>query len=116
MDDSKPITIINDEHPLTADELATKEKLYNKLLSVMDLSLIETISREQAKLQISEICQQLITEMHLPINLNARLRLIKSINDEVLGLGPLEPYLVIQQSQIYWSTHSIVFISSATAS
>mgnify|MGYP000701725955 CR=1 FL=1 len=81
------------EPPLTAEELEIKENLYNKLLSVMDLSLIETVSKEQAKEQISAICQELIGEMNLPINLSARLRLIKLINDEVLGLGPLETLL-----------------------
>lgn len=75
---------------LTTEELHLKEQVYNKLLSVMDLSLIETISKEQAQQQINEICDKLITDLHLPINLSARQRLIKLIIDEVLGLGPLE--------------------------
>jgi len=79
--------------PLSTEELQIKEQVYNKLLSVMDLSLIETISKEQAKGQINEICEKLITELHLPINLTSRQRLIKLIIDEVLGLGPLETLL-----------------------
>lgn len=79
--------------PLSIEELQIKEQVYNKLLSVMDLSLIETISKEQAKGQINEICEKLISELHLPINLTSRQRLIKLIIDEVLGLGPLETLL-----------------------
>ena len=76
--------------PLTQEELILKEQLYNKLLTVMDLSLIETISKDQAKQQITEICEKLINDLHLPINLSSRNKLIKMIIDEVLGLGPLE--------------------------
>lgn len=93
MEQSQNTSVATIDSPLTAEELEIKESLYNKLLNVMDLSLIETISKEQAKEQISAICQELMTEMQLPINLNSRLRLIKLINDEVLGLGPLETLL-----------------------
>lgn len=79
--------------PLSIEELQIKEQVYNKLLSVMDLSLIETISKEQARGQINEICEKLISELHLPINLSSRQHLIKLIIDEVLGLGPLETLL-----------------------
>ncbi|QFU22950.1 CpaF family protein [Shewanella eurypsychrophilus] len=79
--------------PLTQEELILKEQLYNKLLTVMDLSLIETISKDQAKQQITDICEKLINDLHLPINLSSRNKLIKMIIDEVLGLGPLETLL-----------------------
>ncbi|ACJ29389.1 Pilus assembly protein, putative [Shewanella piezotolerans WP3] len=76
--------------PLSQEEQDIKIQLYDKLLSVMDLSLIETVSKEQAEIQISQICEKLLSEMRLPINLSSRKRLIKLIIDEVLGLGPLE--------------------------
>lgn len=79
--------------PLSVEEQQLKIKLYDKLLSVMDLSLIETVSADQARGQISEICERLINELHVPINLASRKRLIKLIIDEVLGLGPLETLL-----------------------
>ncbi|RTR38869.1 CpaF family protein [Shewanella canadensis] len=78
---------------LSIEELQIKEQVYNKLLSVMDLSLIETLSKEQATEQIIEICEKLITELHLPINLSSRQHLVRLIIDEVLGLGPLETLL-----------------------
>ncbi|SQH76811.1 putative pilus assembly protein [Shewanella benthica] len=96
---------------LTAEELHLKEQVYNKLLSVMDLSLIETISKEQAQQQINEICDQLITDLHLPINLSARQSLIKLIIDEVLGLGPLEVLLADPSiSDILVNSYNRVYI------
>ncbi|AQS35943.1 Flp pilus assembly protein, ATPase CpaF [Shewanella psychrophila] len=79
--------------PLSPEEQQIKEELYNKLLDVMDLSLIETISKDQAKQQIIEIGEKLINDLHIPINLSSRQRLIQLIIDEVLGLGPLETLL-----------------------
>lgn len=79
--------------PLSVEEQQLKIRLYDKLLGVMDLSLIETVSAEQARSQISEICERLINELHIPINLASRKKLIKLIIDEVLGLGPLETLL-----------------------
>ncbi|PKG73779.1 pilus assembly protein CpaF [Shewanella sp. GutCb] len=76
--------------PLSQEEQDIKIQLYDKLLSVMDLSLIETVSKDQAKNQISQICEKILSDLHLPINLSSRKRLVKLIIDEVLGLGPLE--------------------------
>ncbi|PKG57316.1 pilus assembly protein CpaF [Shewanella sp. Choline-02u-19] len=93
MEINKETQGINDFQPLTQEEQDIKVQLYDKLLSVMDLSLIETISKDQAREQISEISSQLLNEFHIPINLATRKRLIKLIIDEVLGLGPLETLL-----------------------
>jgi pilus assembly protein CpaF len=79
--------------PLSTEEQEIKIKLYDSLLSMMDLSLIETISKDKARKQISEICERLINDLHIPINLSSRHKLIKLIIDEVLGLGPLETLL-----------------------
>ncbi|NRA56165.1 MAG: CpaF family protein [Gammaproteobacteria bacterium] len=93
MENQQHNDIVSDQLSLTKEELEIKEQLYDKLLNALDLSLIETISKEQARQQISDICLQLINELHLPINLTARQRLIQLIIDEVLGLGPLETLL-----------------------
>jgi pilus assembly protein CpaF len=93
MDDKKAYSNISTHQPLSVEEQDIKVRLYDKLLSVMDLSLIETVSKEKARGQISEICERLINELSIPINLTSRKRLIKLIIDEVLGLGPLETLL-----------------------
>ncbi|WP_076542200.1 CpaF family protein [Shewanella sp. UCD-KL21] len=93
MDNQTSLTSTDVYQPLTIEEQQLKIKLYDRLLSVMDLSLIETVSSDQARVQISEICERLINDLHVPINLTSRKKLIKLIIDEVLGLGPLETLL-----------------------
>ncbi len=70
-----------------------KEKIYRKLLKVMDLSLIDSLDEIEARRQIEDICQRLIADQAVPLNLEGRKRVAKMIEDEVMGLGPLEPLL-----------------------
>lgn len=78
---------------LSAQEKDWKEKIYKRLLKVMDLSLISSHSEEDARKQIREISQMLLTEDSAPLSLAARQRVTRQIEDEVMGLGPLEPLL-----------------------
>jgi len=91
---------LNTDHPhesgsvaLTAAETACKMKTYEKLLDVMDLSLIVTIPEAEARTQIREISNRLMNEDSAPLSLAQRQRVIRTIEDEVMGLGPLEPLL-----------------------
>ena len=74
-------------------ETEWKGKIHQRLLDVIDLSLIQTLSEEDARQQIREISQRLIVEDSAPLSLDQRKRVIKRIEDEVMGLGPLEPLL-----------------------
>lgn len=78
---------------LTSEDMQTKQKIFGKILTLLDLSVLETMESEVAKAQITEICCSLLTELPRPINLNVRQILIKLIIDEILGLGPLETLL-----------------------
>jgi pilus assembly protein CpaF len=70
-----------------------KEQTHKRLLEIVDLSLINRLSDEQARAQIREICQRLMVEQSAPLSLEQRRRVIQRIEDEVMGLGPLEPLL-----------------------
>ena len=70
-----------------------KQRIYTRLLKVLDLSLIGSLEEREARLQIRQICDQLMVEESAPLSLTARQRVIKQIEDEVMGLGPLEPLL-----------------------
>ncbi len=78
---------------LTALELSLKDEIHSNLLDVLDLSLISGVEESEARKQISLVTKQLIEEQSVPLNARSRLQLIKEIEDEVLGLGPLEPLL-----------------------
>jgi len=70
-----------------------KEQIHHRLLEVIDLSLINTLSPDNARVQIREISQRLMADLSAPLTLDQRKRVIQRIEDEVMGLGPLEPLL-----------------------
>ena len=70
-----------------------KNRVYEQLLKVMDLSLIDNLEPSDARNQIRDICQQLIQQESIPCNQATRVQIIKQIEDEIMGLGPLEPLL-----------------------
>jgi pilus assembly protein CpaF len=79
--------------PLTPLELEWKRRIYDRLLEIADLSLLATLEKHKARTQIRDITQRLFTEQGAPLALPQRHLLARRIEDEVLGLGPLEPLL-----------------------
>ena len=70
-----------------------KLKVHDRLLKIMDLALIATIEEDLAREQIRETSRRLLEDESAPLNVEQRRRVIKHIEDEVMGLGPLEPLL-----------------------
>jgi pilus assembly protein CpaF len=79
--------------PMTALELEWKQRIYEKLLQVLDLSLLNSIEAAQARTQIREIGLRLLVEAAAPLSLAQRQFIVRRIEDEVMGHGPLEPLL-----------------------
>jgi pilus assembly protein CpaF len=78
---------------LSATEKEWKLKVHERLLNILDLSLIGTIDESMAREQIRKSGRQLLEQESAPLNLDQRERIIQCIEDEVMGLGPLEPLL-----------------------
>jgi pilus assembly protein CpaF len=78
---------------ISDQELEWKQKITDKLLDVLDLSLIESIGEEKARIEIREVVNRLLAEESAPLSLRQRQSVIKLIEDDVMGLGPLEPLL-----------------------
>lgn len=90
--------VVKDKPPvlfgLTDQEREWKQKIYARLVKVLDLSLIASLPASESREQIQQACEQLISqEQAIPLNLQSRERITKEILDEILGLGPLEPLL-----------------------
>jgi pilus assembly protein CpaF len=79
--------------PYTPIEREWKQRIYQKLLTVLDLSLLASVEVAQARAQIREITDRLLTEESAPLSLAQRQFVIRRIDDEVLGHGPLEQLL-----------------------
>lgn len=78
---------------LSRTETEWKLKVHERLLKVMDLSLIGTVEEVHARTEIREIVQRLFAEASAPLSLEQRRRIVHEIENEVMGLGPLEPLL-----------------------
>jgi pilus assembly protein CpaF len=79
--------------PLTPAEREWKETIYQQLLKVLDLSLLAGAEDKDARRQIKEVCDNLLAQERAPLSVASRQKIIRRIEDEVLGLGPLEPLL-----------------------
>ncbi|WP_022662268.1 CpaF family protein [Paucidesulfovibrio longus] len=72
-----------------------KTQLHSRLIDVLDLSLLESLSSAEVRAEVSRLSQSVLGEdfKNAPLNRAERELLITEIQDEVLGLGPLEPFI-----------------------
>ena len=78
-----------------ADELEFEwtRQIHEKLLNLLDLSLVVSMPERAARTQIREAATKLLDEASAPLSASSRQRVIRGIENEVLGLGPLEALL-----------------------
>lgn len=69
------------------------QKIHERLLGVIDLSQVVNMPDKVARSQIREVTQRLIEEEDVPLSAASRLKIVKGVEDEILGLGPLENLL-----------------------
>src|SRR5689334_16522615 len=70
-----------------------KVSLHQKLLDSVDLSIMETLSHDRLKGEIAGLVERLLLEEGAVVNDAERRDLVRDIQHEMLGLGPLEPLL-----------------------
>ena len=72
---------------------AYKTKLHQDLLKRIDLRVLETLPADQLREQLRSAALDMIREEALPLNEIEHDRLVRDLQHEILGLGPLEPLL-----------------------
>lgn len=72
-----------------------KTRIHDRLIDLMDLTLLDSYDETTLAPQIRRLVEQILREEEnrVPINLGEREKLFREIQDEVFGLGPLEPFL-----------------------
>ncbi len=71
-----------------------KTRMHNRLLDLIDLSLINGLDETRIKQEIRRLTEKLLQEdSGFPLNAAEREKFFREIQDEVLGLGPLEPFM-----------------------
>jgi pilus assembly protein CpaF len=78
--------------PLTSADAykALKGRIHLKLLDVLDLAALETLTAEKLRQEIALMVERLLAEEPAAINDVERGNLIRDIQHEMLGFGPLE--------------------------
>ena len=80
---------------VTNEYFELKTRIHDRLLNLIDLSLIETLEEGVLRQEIRKLVERILLEEKnpIPLNYNEREQLLREIQDEVLGLGPLEPFM-----------------------
>ncbi|MEW6728593.1 MAG: CpaF family protein [Pseudomonadota bacterium] len=88
-----------------------KGRIHRRLLDRLNLKIIDQLEAGVVRAQIGDIVRDLLDEESIPLNASERARLIAEIQDEVLGLGPLEPLLADPSvSDILVNTYKQVYV------
>ena len=108
---------LDEDLPLEINGRATsrytdlKVHLHQRLLDMLNLSIIDKMPPDEFRREIGELVRELLLEEQQALNLNERNQLVNDILDELLGLGPLEPLLKdATVNDILVNTHSQVFV------
>lgn len=72
-----------------------KTRIHDRLLDIIDLTVIETLETDTLKSQIRALVERILNEDRsgYPLNSLERELLVTEIQDEVMGYGPLEPFM-----------------------
>ena len=70
-----------------------KSQIHREILAQVDLRRMETISPEALRLELKNLTERLLDESSMVINESDRRQIVQGIQDEMLGLGPIEPLL-----------------------
>src|SRR4249919_3020219 len=74
----------------TAAYLELKTRVHHKLLDRVDLAAMESLPADRLKQEIALFVERLLGEESMAINEVERRTLVRDIQHEMLGLGPLE--------------------------
>ncbi len=90
-----PHATINQGFTATNEYQELKTNIQNKLLDIVDLKLLDTIEKDQLRHEIRRLAERILSEekVTVPLNFQEREKLLKDVEDEVMGLGPIEPYM-----------------------
>jgi len=101
----------NNENGGLQGHIALKVKMHQKLLEVLNLSVIDKITRKQLHDEIAPIIIEMLREEQQALNAEETKQLTDDIMDELLGLGPIEPLLEDETiTDILVNTHKQVFV------
>jgi len=98
---------------ITKEYYELKTKIHDRLLDLIDLSLIDSLDEAMLHQEIRRLVERILSENGntVPLNYNEREKLFREIQDEVLGLGPIEPFMQDPTiSDVLVNTHKQIYV------
>ncbi len=90
-----------------------KTRVHDRLINLIDLSLIDSIDEPLLRQEIKKLVERILVEQRngIPLNYQEKEKFVREIQDEVLGLGPLEPIMQDPTvSDVLVNTHKQIFV------
>jgi Flp pilus assembly protein, ATPase CpaF len=78
---------------LSEPEREWQYRLHQELMTMIDLSVLTRMEEKDARVQVRELAGRLLNKHVAPLSASSREAVIRSIEDEIFGLGPIEPLL-----------------------
>ena len=74
-----------------ADLGELKHRLHRLVIEALDLTIVSKLDPDLLKTELSNLVEHLLEQESAPLNSHEREQLISEIQNEVMGLGPIEP-------------------------
>jgi pilus assembly protein CpaF len=88
-----------------------KQRLHHEILDRVDLARMQTLETERLRTEIAVLVEKLFAEHEVALNETERAAMVREIQNEMLGLGPLEPLLADPTiSDILVNTYRTVYV------
>lgn len=88
-----------------------KSQLHRSLLNEVDLVAAESMPSDLLKIQLQDLIEKIIINESVQLNDHERQQLIAELQNEILGLGPLEPLLADHEiSEIMVNNYDEVYV------
>jgi pilus assembly protein CpaF len=88
-----------------------KSRVHNRLFELIDLARLGKVSEERVRQDIALATRRILEEQRVLLTLEERERIVGEIQDEVFGLGPLEPLLADPTvSDVLVNGHASIYV------
>jgi len=104
---SKPV--VTEERENSFQEV--KQKIHGRLVDEINLAVLDTMDPFEVKTEVSKIVEMFLKDEKTLLNEIEKTNLVNEIVDELLGLGPLEPFFKDPTvSDVLCNTYKNVFV------
>ena len=72
---------------------ALSKRLYQVVFERIDLERLQSLSSDQFRRELALLVERILEDERLPVNQAEHRRLVQDIQNEMIGLGPIEPLI-----------------------